>query len=80
MLRRKLGLARSELLLLLLADRSNCNMVEQDSTGGSNSRRAVVIAVSHGGRTVDVCGGSTTVSMYYVLYVMYYVCMLVINR
>ena len=68
MLRRKLGLARSELLLLLLADRSNCNMVEQDSTGGSNSRRAVVIAVSHGGRTVDVCGGSTTVSMYYVLY------------
>jgi hypothetical protein len=33
LLRRKLGLARSELLLLLLADRSNCNMVEAGETG-----------------------------------------------
>ena len=55
LLRRKLGLARSELLLLLLlADRSNCNMVEAGETGQHwwvNSGRTVVVAVSHGGRT-----------------------------
>ena len=55
LLRRKLGLARSELLLLLLADRSNCNMVEAGKTGQhwwvNSGRTVVVVAVSHGGRT-----------------------------